>query len=563
MIVGWRSTDQNKQDEGSSKEKDKKGKKTVANISEDEVITKSASLASVFKSSLPSDDDGEVHVFIASEVITLLSHKSSHDTFIDSGCSHHLSPHHEYFLDETFTTLKKPIKVHLRDASTIQATGKGSLHYLMDTPKGIVPAIISNALYVPELAASLLSVACFTDEDKHHVIFKNTGCAITEKASGRCIATVCKTSGSLYWLIANPIKSKEYTNVACTSHYFDINLLHHCLGHLSHDNIKQLVDKGMVHGVKSVGGHIELCEACINGKQHKDPFPHSNKHARHKLDLIHSDMCGPLPISIGGMRFFIVFCDDNICKVWIYFMWTKGEAYAKFQEFKALVKLQTGLKIKVFCSDSGGKYTLVIDDLPKGRKAVSSKLVFWVKQNVDGSIECFKACLVAHGYSQVPGMDFDETFAPVVKLMSIWILWALASLLKLHFYHLDVDTAFLNSILQEEIYMHLPQGIGLNSGKFVHLLHSIYGLKQASWVWNELLNTELKLGFKQITADYCIYVYCKGKEICFLAVYVDDMGMLASDLHFIEKLKKLIGEVFKIKDLGPIKQLLGVAINYD
>ena len=91
-----------------------------------------------------------------------------------------------------------------------------------------------------------------------------------------------------------------------------------------------------------------------------------------------------------------------------------------------------------------------------------------------------------------------------------------------------------------------------------------YWLKQASWVWNELLNTELgKLGFKQITVDYCIYVYCTGKEICFLAVYVDDMGMLTNNLHFMEKLKMVIGEVFKIKDLGPIKQLLGVAIDYD
>jgi transposase InsO family protein len=900
--------DLNKQDEGSSKEKDKKGK-TVANIAEDEVTTESASLASIFKSSLSSDDNGDVHIFIASEVVSLLSRESGHDTFIDSGCSRHLSPRREYFLDETFTTLKKPIKVHLGDASTIQATGRGSLRYLMDTPKGIVPAIIVDALYVPELAASLLSVARFTDEDKHSVIFENAGCAIIAKPSGRCVAAARKTSGSLYRLIANPIKSKEYANAAHTSHHFDINLLHRRLGHLGHDNVKRLVDKGMVHGVKSVGGRIELCEACINGKQHRDPFPHSNKRARHKLDLIHSDVCGPLPISIGGMRFFIVFCDDNTRKVWIYFMRTKGEAYAKFREFKALVELQTGLKIKVFRSDGGGEFTsfefegflkscgiihektapyspqqnglaeilnriivergrcmlhesnlsagfwifaficavylmnrspvtrltdstpeeawsgikpdvaalrpfgcpayvhipkakrtklsfktkkcvmigyepgtkayqlwdpqarkaivsrdvifderpkppalpappvdlsqilyngelpgddtpditrvgdawnkpdteplstaskpsildpileldddlpddlpipveqphdhpndppapprrqrrtelellgtppvidgprprrlpqryvqeplppvpnvpdvppaedpdadeealaeialafaassansagykepatlrealdspdaeqwkqaiekevqaledmgtfTVIDDLPKGRKAVSSKLVFRVKRNADGSIERFKARLVARGYSQVPGMDFDETFAPVVKLTSIRILCALASLLKLHFHHLDVDTAFLNGILQEEIYMRLPQGIGLNSGKFVRLLRSIYGLKQASRVWNELLDTELgKLGFKRITADYCIYVYRKGKEICFLAVYVDDMGMLASNLHFMEKLKKLIGEVFKIKDLGPIKQLLGVAIDYD
>jgi Zn-finger protein len=136
--------DLNKQDEGSSKEKDKKGK-TVANIAEDEVTTESASLASIFKSSLSSDDNGDVHIFIASEVVSLLSRESGHDTFIDSGCSRHLSPRREYFLDETFTTLKKSIKVHLGDASTIQATGRGSLRYLMDTPKGIVPAIIVDA----------------------------------------------------------------------------------------------------------------------------------------------------------------------------------------------------------------------------------------------------------------------------------------------------------------------------------------------------------------------------------------------------------------------------------
>ena len=117
---------------------------------------------------------------------------------------------------------------------------------------------------------------------------------------------------------------------------------------------------------------------------------------------------------------------------------------------------------------------------------------------------------------------------------------------------------------RKKIYIHLPQGIGLNSGKFVHLLHLIYGLKQVSQVWNKLFDTKLgKLGFKQITANYCIYVYQKGKEICFLVVYVDDMDMFASDFHFIKKLKKFIIEVFKMKDLGPIKQLLGVAINYN
>ena len=135
--------DQGKQDSGNSREK-KKEKRAIANIAEDESVSESASLAAIFRSSLPSDEDasGEIHLFIASDVIAFLSHESSHDTFIDSGCSRHLSPRHEYFIDDSFTILKKPINVHLGDASTIQATRKGSLHYLMDTPQGIVPAVI-------------------------------------------------------------------------------------------------------------------------------------------------------------------------------------------------------------------------------------------------------------------------------------------------------------------------------------------------------------------------------------------------------------------------------------
>ena len=94
-----------------------------------------------------------------------------------------------------------------------------------------------------------------------------------------------------------------------------------------------------------------------------------------------------------------------------------------------------------------------IDILPTGQKAIGSKLIFQIKHNTNGSIKCHKARLVVKGFSQMPGIDFDGTFAPVIKLTSIHIMCALAVCLKLHFHHLDVNTAFLNSPLQEEIYM--------------------------------------------------------------------------------------------------------------
>ena len=96
----------------------------------------------------------------------------------------------------------------------------------METPLGIVPALIPNVWWVPELAASLLSVAFFTDHSKHDILFNNDDCFIHSKPSGKCVASAHKTSESLYHLIAHPIISKEYANTAINSHHLDINLLH-------------------------------------------------------------------------------------------------------------------------------------------------------------------------------------------------------------------------------------------------------------------------------------------------------------------------------------------------
>lgn len=164
----------------------------------------------------------------------------------------------------------------------------------------------------------------------------------------------------------------------------------------------------------------------------------------------------------------------------------------------------------------------------------------------------------------MPGIDFDETFSPVVKLTSIRVLCALAVRLKLYFHHLDVDTAFLNGFLKEEIYIRLPEGAGPDAGKIKRLCRSLYGLKQASRIWNDLLDAELKkVGYLRIHADYCLYVYKKGDIICFLAVYVDDMGLLGNDLAIMTEHKSLLACRFKIKDLGDARLMLGLAIDYD
>ena len=120
--------------------------------------------------------------------------------------------------------------------------------------------------------------------------------------------------------------------------------------------------------------------------------------------------------------------------------------------------------------------------LPVGKKLVGIRWVFTIKYNSDGSVARYKARLVARGYTQSYGIDYNETFAPVAKLNTIRILIALAALFDWKLFQFDVKNAFLHGELEEEVYMAPPPGYFLktnNNGDVCHLRKSIYGLKQS------------------------------------------------------------------------------------
>ena len=104
-------------------------------------------------------------------------------------------------------------------------------------------------------------------------------------------------------------------------------------------------------------GCVGLCEACIHGKQHRLPFPSSNKCAYHKLDLVHLDVCGSLLFSLGRKCYFVTFIDDYSCKIWLYLIHYKGKPFTKFCELNAQAELQSGCQLKVLCTNGGGEYT--------------------------------------------------------------------------------------------------------------------------------------------------------------------------------------------------------------
>jgi hypothetical protein len=149
-----------------------------------------------------------------------------------------------------------------------------------------------------------------------------------------------------------------------------------------------------------------------------------------------------------------------------------------------------------------GTWELV--DLPSGREAVKSKWVF--KFKADGHY-CVR--LVAKGFTQIPGVDFDETFSPVTHFELLHLLLALAMLGEWHIHQMDVKSVFLNGELNEEIYMEQPQGFIISGSEQLvcRLKKAIYGLKQASHAWNLQLHGVLKgLSFKRMYANAGVYV---------------------------------------------------------
>jgi histone deacetylase 1/2 len=146
--------------------------------------------------------------------------------------------------------------------------------------------------------------------------------------------------------------------------------------------------------------------------------------------------------------------------------------------------------------------------LPPHKKAIGCKWVFRVKENPDGTVNKFKARLVAKGFLQTVGFDFTETFSPVIKPITIRIILTLAVTFKWQLQQIDINNAFLNGILQEEVYMTQPSGFEASDKSLVCKLHkSLYGLKQAPRAWYErLTQTLLNMGFVKSRCDPSLLV---------------------------------------------------------
>ena len=801
--------------------------------------------------------------FCVSSYAAVYKIAKNEDVLVDSGASCHMSPRRDCFLE--LNPLTPPLKVTAAGNHVLLATARGVLNVLVKCSDGSTREIIFNdCLYVPDLDFTLFSVdaALALDSERHFVLHKNGA----ELWNAEKVLLSATKRNSFYFLncdlmpvednypenkIQNCVQEqRENTNGSNITSENDkkppevtVKCAHERMGHVGVDALLRMFNDDCVKGLNLSNKDMDFCEPCVESKAHQLPFPkHSETKSQHKLELVHSDVIGPMPESIGGAKYAVSFVDDFTHFVWTYSIHKKSDVFQTFKIWLELVENQSNHRLKVFRSDRGGEYeslefktflesrgiihqTSVADcpqqngvgermnrtlmertramkqaaklpdefwaeafntatyltnrspssvlptgktpyemwwgqkpsiahvhifgcltyayipnkfrrkldpktekcvllgystkskgyqlwsfkrknliirrhvtfnesvfafeenpdkestlkqdeqvvdvpvigedeheqfygdmedegeepgqinppvlqdaeqhryplrenrgvpparyghlldadeignigvfhtssdepknfqealksperekwmkaaeaemqslrqhntwklvEPPPGKKIIGNRMIFKVKLDENGLVERYKARLVAQGFSQVFGEDYNQVFAPVVRWESVRALISMATQLNMQIHQMDVNVAFLNGILKEDIYMQQPDRF-VEKGK-EHLVckleRSIYGLKQSPRCWNEVLDEHLQsMGFQKSAADECIYTGKINGDLVLLAVYVDDIILASKKEQTINKTKEVFAKRFAVKDMGPLHYFLGVRV---
>ena len=235
------------------------------------------------------------------------------------------------------------------DESKVAMKGRGNILIRLKNGEN---QFISNIYYVSNMKSDILSLWQLLEKG-YDIRVKDNNLSIRDGGSN-LIAKVPMSRNRLFTLnIQNdPTKCPK----VC---YKDTNWLWHLrFGHLNFGGLQLLSKKKMVRGLPSISHPDQVCEGCLLGKQFKKSFPkESSSRAQKLLELIHTDVCGPIkPSSLGKSNYFLFFIYDFSRKTWVYFLKEKLEVFENFKKFKALVQNESGLMIKAMRSDHGGEF---------------------------------------------------------------------------------------------------------------------------------------------------------------------------------------------------------------
>ena len=193
---------------------------------------------------------------------------------------------------------------------------------------------------------------------------------------------------------------------------------------------------------------------------------------------------------------------------------------------------------------------------------MTSKWLYKIKHVADGSIKKYRARFVTHGFSQVEGVDYDETFAPMATFSSIRAVISVVAEIGWRIHQMDVKIAFLNGIIQEEVFLVQSSGFEVyeRDSHVCRLKNSLYGLKQAPQAWYSRIDSYLlSIGFQKSEADPNLYYIVVGGVTLILLLYFDDLFITRGE-HLIDAYKKDLASEFEMTDLGLMHYYLGMEV---
>ena len=288
------------------------------------------------------DQVDDEHLFMASH---LDKHPDSLTWLMDSGCTSHMTPERSFFI--SLDTTDNP-RVKLGDGYYARAKGRGTI--AINTKKGT--KYISRVLYVPELDQNMLSVPQMI-KNGYGVNFKKDSRCVITNSSDTEIASLDMVNNSYY------LKFDVANTSAFSVTEDDSMKWHKRFGHFNYRTLKHMYTTKLVKDMPPISEVDSKCEGCELGKSRRLPFSKAGvTRATHKLEIVHSDICGPMSTpSWSGNKYFVLFIDDYTRMCWVYFLNSKASVFSIFKSFKKLVEVQSGSTLRILRTDNGGEYT--------------------------------------------------------------------------------------------------------------------------------------------------------------------------------------------------------------
>ncbi|GJW59429.1 retrovirus-related pol polyprotein from transposon TNT 1-94 [Tanacetum coccineum] len=532
-----------------------------------------------------------------SEIICLGVDLEPDEWIKDSGCSKHMTGNRKLF-----STYKAYNGGNVIFGSNLCGNIIGKCTISNDSFK------IDNVEHVDNLGFNLLSIGQICD-NKCKVTFSEHDSEITK--NGKVIGRGIRKKGLHVMKLGN--KQKDQICLAAIDE--NSTLWHRRLGYANMHLIQSLASKELVRNLPKFKFDQHFCDACKIGKQ---------AHVSHKaknivsttrfLELIHMDIFGPSAVrSYGGNRYTLVIIDDYSRKIEESLNVTFDETPPPsktsplvdddLDEEEAIREIKKK-NLENIVEDE----TLEIDEIvnikesrnhplennvnealgdeswivamqeelnqfiandvwelvpqPKNMTIIGTKWVFRNKLDENGVVSRNKARLVAQGYNQQEGIDYDETYAPVARLESIRILLAYACALDFKLFQMDVKSAFLNGFINEEVYVAQPPGfIDFEKPDHVYKLKkALYGLKQAPKAWYDRLKAFLKHEYKMGMVDNTLFTKKKSSNLIIVQIYVDDIIFGSTCQDMCDEFAKIMHDEFEMSMMGELNFFLGLQI---